>query len=423
MSHFSPGRLAACIAFLNVLLATSLPAAAQDELAPPPDVATTVQQDLYKQALQSIAEGRRNDASHELTRLVEKEPAHAGAWFDLAMTQCALGHADEAERMFAVIETRFDPPRALLELIAEAREQGCARWQPTSSATVSLGRGADRNVNQGASNSTFVFDGPDGSYQQTLSDDFIPRHDQYSVMSGDATRDLTPNGSVGFAQFQLRHNDHYHEYDSGSLVVGIDSPWRFRRWSLRTGATLAAVTLGGRLYQRQAQLQARIGPPLRLPNSTQFNVVASLTHSDFVTLTNFDSNTAELRNQLTHRSDTSYASASIAYQKDHALAQRPGGDRDGWYAGLLYRRRLGERASAELGTTWQRWDGKLPYSPGLINQVREQETGMVRANLGYALSRNQSLQLEARVVRNRENISIFQYNNRVLQLSWQWQAF
>jgi hypothetical protein len=418
----TPRHMALLILLLGRLALT--PAAAQD--AQPesrPDAADGAREDLYKQALQSIAEGRRNDASRELSRLVEKEPEHAGAWLDLAMTQCALGHADEAERMFAVIETRFAPPRALLELIAEAREQGCARWQPSRSATLSLGRGVDRNVNQGASTSTYLFDGPDGRYEQTLSDDFIPRRDQYTVLGGDAMRELTPNGSIGFAQFQLRRNDRFHAYDSGSLVAGVESPWRVQRWSLRTSAALAVVTLGGRLYQRQAQLQARIAPPLPLPNSTQFNLLAGVTRSEFVTLTNFDSNSYEVRSQLMHRNDTSYASASLAVQRDHALAQRPGGDRDGWYGGLLYRRRLGQHTSGELGASYQRWDNRLPYAPGLINQVRDQATAAVRASLLYALGKNQSLQLEGRVVRNQENISIFQYNNRTLQLSWQWQTF
>jgi hypothetical protein len=32
-----------------------------------------------------------------------------------------------------------------------------------------------------------------------------------------------------------------------------------------------------------------------------------------------------------------------------------------------------------------------------------------------------ALQLEWRRVKNNENISLFQYNSRLLQLSWQWQ--
>jgi len=57
----------------------------------------------------------------------------------------------------------------------------------------------------------------------------------------------------------------------------------------------------------------------------------------------------------------------------------------------------------------------------LIEQTRAQETQTLRSTFVYPINQRQSIQLEARLVRNRENISIFQYNNRQLQLSWQWQ--
>ncbi|HWJ95856.1 MAG TPA: tetratricopeptide repeat protein, partial [Telluria sp.] len=122
------------------------------------------------------------------------------------------------------------------------------------------------------------------------------------------------------------------------------------------------------------------------------------------------------------RRPEAYASSSIGVLADRALAQRPGGDRHGLFASVLARRRLASPFTGELAYTHQSWDSKLAYSPGLIAQVRAQKTGVARASLTWTLSRNQSIQLEARQVRNRENISIFQYNNRQLQLSWQWQG-
>jgi hypothetical protein len=412
-------RLAIAALCAMLLGAGGAPARAQTGAPPAPE---SLKRDLYQDALLSIAEGRRSDASHELMLLLEKEPRHAGAWLELALTQCALGHADEAERMFAIIETRFDPPPAFIQMIAEVREQGCNRWQPYSSSSLAVGRGIDQNVNQGARTANYVIDAPGGQIEYVLSDDFRPKHDQYTLLSGDYTREVTPNGSLGFVQFQARRNDHLHAYDTGSLFTGIETPWRFDRWTLRTTGTVGLVSLGGQLYQRQAQLQARVGPPLRMPSGTQFNLIAGITYADFQTLTNFNSNTFELRGLVTHRSSATFASASLGYLQDRALAQRPGGDRDGWFGNVLLRRNLGPRLSGEIAYTRQDWNSKLPYSPGLIEQVRAQATQVLRANLAYALSKNQSLQLEARVVRNRENISIFQYNNSQLQLSWQWQG-
>lgn len=418
-------RLAHCRAALALALALATSAAHAQADAQP----SALQQDLYQDALQSIAEGRRNDASRELRRLIENEPLHAGAWLDLALTQCALGHSDEAERLFATIETRFAPPMPsmawddMLRLISQAREEGCNHWHPSSATAVAIGRGIDQNVNQGALTPTYVIDGPTGPLTQELSSDFRPMHDQYTLLSGDYSRDVSPNGSVAYAQFALRRNDRLRQYDTGALFGGFETPWRLGRWGVRGNATAGLMTLGGSLYQRQVQLQARIQPPLPLPSGAQFNLVLGGSYNDFLTLTNFNSNVWEVRGQLTWRRPELYASLSLGHLRDRALAQRPGGDRDGWFGNALVRRRLGARFAGELSLTQQTWNSASAYSPGLIEEVRAQRTSVVRANLIYTLDKNQSIQLEGRVVRNRENISIFQYNSRQLQLSWQWQGF
>ncbi len=399
---------------LSFLLLAGAARAAEEAQAAPGE-------DLYLQALQSIAEGRRTDATAELRRAIEQSPSHAGAWLELALTHCALGNSDEAERLFAVIETRFDPSPALLELIARTREDGCSRWDVFSSALVSTSRGIDQNVNQGARTTRYVVDAPGGQVEYELSGDFTPRHDQYTQLAGEYMREVTANGVLGFVQYQLRHNDSLHQYNTSSLFTGLEAPYRWGRWRLRATGTLGLVTLGGQLYQRQAQLQARIVPPLRLPTGTQFNVVAALTRNSFPALTNFDSTTQELRGHLSWRGGDTYASATLGYLNDHALAHRPGGDRQGSFTNLLVRRQLRDGISLDLGYSRQTWNSRRAYSPGLIDQVREQATQVARTSVSYALDKRHALVLEARVVRNRENISIFQYNNRQLQLSWQWQ--
>jgi hypothetical protein len=381
------------------------------------------EQDLYLQALQSIAEGRRADASAELRLLIKQAPDHAGAWLELALTQCSLGNSDDAERMFATIETRFEPSAAILELIAATREQGCTKWDVFHSTVVSASRGIDQNVNQGALTSRYLVDAPSGQVEYELSDDFTPRRDQYSQVSGEYMREVTPNGTLAFAQYQLRHNDRLQQYDTSSLFAGMEAPWRLGRWQVRTTGTLGLVSLGGRLYQRQTQIQARVIPPLRLPLGTKFNFVSALTYNSFPSLTNFDSRTHELRAHLSWRANGggTYTSATIGYLYDHALALRPGGDRNGTFANLLLRSHQGRGINTELGYSHQTWHSSRAYSPGLIEQIRSQVTQVVRGTISYAIGKSQTVILEARAVRNRENISIFRYNNRQLQLSWQWQ--
>lgn len=104
---------------------------------------------IYQEAMEALAEGRRTDASELLRRLVAN-PQQAGALLDLALTQCGLGNADEAERLFAMLETRVQLKPDMMILIAETREAGCRPWKPASTTTLTVGRGIDQNVNQGA---------------------------------------------------------------------------------------------------------------------------------------------------------------------------------------------------------------------------------------------------------------------------------
>jgi len=377
---------------------------------------------LYRQALQSIAEGRKSDASETLMRVIEREPLHAGAWLDLALIQCALGHQAEAERLFNNIRERFNPPPGILDLINEARAGGCASWHPQGQASVSFGRGQDQNVNQGTRSNSYSASTLSGEVELPLTDDFKPKHDQYSVLTADYLRDLTPNGTTGFMQFQGRRYDRLNAYDSASLFGGVDTPWRYGSWTLHGSASLGLITLGGQLYQRQAQVQARLGPPLPLPGSMQFSLSTGLSRVEYLTLSNFNANTAEVRGLFSYRLDDTSASASVSLLDDRAATARPGGNRHGLLATAQWRSRLFGDASGELAYSRQSWYGAGAYSPGIIDQTREQVTHIVRATFTYPLNTTQSLQLEARQVRNKENIAIFQYNDRQLQLSWQWQG-
>lgn len=393
---------------------------AADAPADAPDAFQAGQQALYQQALQALSEGRRTDASELLRRLIGEEPRHAGAWLDLALIQCSLGNGDEAERLFATVETRFAPSRDILELIAQTREDGCHPWAPSSNLSVAFGRGHDRNVNQGVSTSTLHLD--NGAIDLSLLDAFLPKRDSYTTGGLDYLRDVTPNGTIGFAQLQWRRNDRLHAWDTSSLFGGVESPYRFGHWTMRLTGAGGMVSLGGHLYQRQLQGQVRVVPPLSLPNNMLFDVMTGVTLNNYLRLDNFDSRTFELRPEWSYRTGDMAASASLGLLDDHGNAQRPGGNRHGQFLNLLVRRSLWRDTAGELAYTRQTWRSARPYAPELlVPQIRDQATEVLRGTLTYRIDKQHSLQLEARAVRNRENIEIFQYNNRQLQLSWVWQ--
>lgn len=405
------GILPSVVALLGMLLAAAAAAAPQQQPG-----------DTYQEALQALSEGRKNDALKQFQRAIDEEPMHAGAMLEIALIQCSLGNSIEAERLFATVETRFNPPPGIMTLIDAERRAGCEPPPPQSSTSLTFARGIDQNVNQGAKNPTYIVERDGGQVELPLLADFMPKHDQYSLFGAEYTRELTENGSIGFAQFQNRRNDTLREFDSASLYVGAETPARFGRWTMRSTGMVGLISLGGKLYQRQAQLQTRIGPPLPLPGAVQFTLMGGVTHTQHVTLTNFDSNTFELRGQFSYRKDDLYSNASLGYITDHATTVRPGGDRSGPAFNLMVRRPLWGAASGELAYSFQGWNSELAYAPGLIDEVRRQATHVVRGTLVYPLARDHALQLEARIIRNDKDISIFRYDNRQLQLSYRWQS-
>lgn len=372
-------------------------------------------EDLYLRALQAISDGRQSEAGQILAQMTTQGPQNAGEWLDLAMLHCALGNKREAEALFADVEARFDPGAGIRDIIEQQRKSGCQGPKALSQWAVALARGNDTNVNQGASSQFYT---PENGVPLELLPEYRPRGDQYTALTGDYLRELGQNGDVGFAQLQLRRHDSMSSYNTAALLVGAEHPWRWGRWRVRGTATLGVLTLGGRLYQEQGLLQVRATPPFKMPERYDLSLQAGLGYTTYKTLTDFDGGTAEVRAVLSYRGEPTQAQFSAGFVHDRATSNRPGGDRDGWSARLGVQRPLIGPLKGELELNRNHWAGQQPYSPGLIDTVRRQAITSARATVVYAINRDQALHLEWRVTNNRDNVSLFQYRARQLQLSW-----
>ena len=77
----------------------------------------------------------------------------------------------------------------------------------------------------------------------------------------------------------------------------------------------------------------------------------------------------------------------------------------------------------EAGLSHQHWRSDDIYSAGLIETRRRQNTTTLRTAGQWTVRPHTSVVLEWRGTFNRENISLFQYNSRALQLSLRWDNF
>ncbi len=377
--------------------------------------------DLQRDALLAIQEDRLDDARKALTALSRTEPRHAGMWMDLAMLYCAAGDAAAADRLFTEIEIRFEPPPPILDVMARQRALGCRRAAPASDLSLRLGRGSDSNVNQGASNANFAFDSGLGRVDLVLLPEYLQQSDRFNEFSAAYLREMSAGGVVGVVQFQSKQYDRLSGYDYGTLSVGAEKPWQWGQWGLRAAGSASVMTLGQQLYLRRNQLQLELAPPLPLPPRWQVRVAGLWSNTAYPRLGGFDAQSWEARVKLAYRNDDLWLQASASAVTDQARGQRPGGDRTGVLAGAQARMSFGDGVLGEIEWQAQRWRGNQNYFPGLIDARRIQNTTIFRAAAVFPLSAEHAAVLEFRTTRNQENISLFDYGARSLQLSWQWQ--
>ncbi|WP_312515937.1 tetratricopeptide repeat protein [Massilia sp.] len=383
------------------------------------------QEDLYRAALRALAEGRLEDASALLQRVIAAEPRHAGAWLDLAISQCELGNTAEAERLFSSLQQRFDLPAAIAETIGRYRATGCGTPLPRQGGAWLLAatRGHDDNVNQGANDSRFTIGTGSAQTEYELDAAFLPKADDFSQLTAAYVRPLGSGGTNLIVQAYSRWHEEERSQDTVSMLGALEHTWTPGGWRLRGTGALGYVTLDRSLYQRQQQVQLRATPAWKMPANTEFAFSGNLSRIEYPTRPAYDSTMAEFGGIFGYRGKRSLAQATLTRLHDDSTDGRPGGDRKGWFGSLQWVGEATGRLALEGGLSWQHWRSSALYSPGLIETRRRQNTATLRTAANWQLRQHYSVVLEWRATLNRENIALFQYNSHALQLSLRWDNF
>lgn len=406
-------RLTAALGLSATLLCT--PALGQhDQDLPPPD--------LYTRALQAMAAGQLEAAESDLERLVLLEPERAGAWLDLALVKCAQGQAAPAQALLTLVESRFSPPDAARGVIQSTRARGCSRADSGQSPwSLRWARGADSNVNQGTPNLSLDVPSALGPMTLSLTDDYLPKADQWTALSAAWSDGLWGGQVLALASVQLRKFDALKSFDQGALTLGMEYPFDWAGWNWRGALMSGWSTLGDSPYQRLDRLQVQA---LRSVNGAKnwvggFSVGWTALH--YLNVGGFDADILEARAIVRYDGGPFQHHASLGASYDRGQAQRPGRDRQGASAIVGLRAPAGGGIVADLALSLQAWEGSAAYFPGLIDVRRHQETLAARMSLTVPIASRHNLRIELSSVRNEDNVPIFTFNSRQVNLAWEWQ--
>lgn len=400
---------------LLVLCLYGICAHAQDSTSPKGE-------DVYQQGLGYLARSDLFQAKLLMEKAVELNPNNAGAWLDLSLIHCQLGDVDRANQIWDEIEARFSPPSSLRAVINQGRSRGCLQESATREVELEVARGHTSNMNQGVSSLSLELPSAVGPVPVQLLPQYGKTPDAYTQISG-ALRLASPGaGANAQLSFQQRENDQLKSLNVLSVGLDASMPQHTELGRLDWGAGLAQATLGGSPFQRSTRLRLGLRPRAQPLPGWDLILGVAASQVDYTAYENMSARPRDLQLSLTREWVGSRLEVYAQHSTDSAKETRPGGDKSGNRLGFNLLQVMGmlrdQNVFFKFAWDAQSWRGSQAYSPGLIDEARNQLISTTSVAFLLPQSKTELWSLEARHQRNQENVKLFEYEAMSLQLSY-----
>ena len=208
----------------------------------------------YLLGVLALENGELSIAEIALERVVLVDPAHAGAWLDLAIVKFRQGNIDTARQIVAHLEQNFNPPVALQHELNKVKDtlQEAQTKQQAWHGMASLSYGYDSNANYGLATDTVTLTPLAGMpVIMQLNQSHIRAGDSAAQLRAQASRRFTyQNGSE--SQFvvqtlvkKLTEQTDFDLFDFNMAWQHILPLSRDKRWYLSLTPTARYISLGG----------------------------------------------------------------------------------------------------------------------------------------------------------------------------------
>lgn len=378
-------------------------------------------EDLYQQAREAADAGRPGLARRLLAAAQAQGLPHAGAELDVALLYCALGERDTALAGFEQLLEQRQPPPALRALIEQARHSGCVRQLPAErERRVVVGLGYTSNANQGPKQDRFDF-APGAPFDVLLLDPLaLARSSAFLETSLAWDEPLGRQWRV-LSDAGLRHHADARDHDRHWLRLGLE-----HRLGLARGRLLLTRVFWQQQWRQSALEQRNQGlqlawwsAPADAELPWRFGVDGQLLAQQLPLDPDGDSQRWGLR-LMSHwqLSPQWLASGWLGIQHDQAQAQRPGGDRQGWRAGLAVQWLAPSgRQRWLMGWELDRWRDARAYAPLFFGPVvRDQRLSVVQLQLEQSLGPELMATLRLQRQIGRDTLPLFRHSGSQLLL-------
>ena len=412
----------------------------------------------YRAGVAALDDHRYEEARRALLDTVALAPDFAGAWLDLALATAGTGDLVQAEEFLAILETRFTPPPALAQAIADLRTRLArasvmaaapavdpgAGWHWSGAAQAGLG--FDDNANAGLALGSITLTLPGGLLELPLSGTLRPRSDGFVLASvaaaatrrfGDDRVDLTLSvrgrrnfSETGFDTLDLRARAAW-TLDAAQVEDGVDTrgggPWSF-------ALAQQFLRLGGHALASSTALSAeRAWPmlPCRPVAGGELDIRSYPVASTLDAAVLWFGVTAHCPGLVRAPGGSALG---VQARVGHAFARhgpggeraRPGGDTRHIELGVSHEWRWGVKAgqrTLQAQLLWERAADTRGYSP-LLDWNRRRTVSRTVAGLawttpfGVVAGHPVELIAAAQWYRQRSSLELFRLTGQIYQLAW-----
>lgn len=373
---------------------------------------------VYRQAVDDMEAGRTDAAIERLEALVAREPRNLGAQLDLAIAQCLAGHADEAARLFLLLDSRPDLPAAIAEVIGYYRGGACVPKKRPWQAFFATGAGWAHNLN------------------------FAPMSDRVYLSGIGVELGLAPTSLSRDAPFAMLEAGGVGALSSDQKVVvtGYGQAVRYRE-SADYALSTAQLGLGWRDYRPDTRVDAqgtyaslRIGSAGRL-NATMLSAsqlwlaggpwwlggAANIARVDYADQPALDSRQYEARARFRWSGNAVRVTGDAGWLEDREASGRPGGNRRGAVSQLQLFWLISNERSLDATLRYGTLHDQAAYSTALFGDTRrEPRLTTLNAAFRQSIVPGINLRLEYRYQSSRDTIALFDYRAYSVWSSIEW---